>query len=1035
MRLLRHQRRTTTIVLERLLLCFLFFSSYQLYAQTATVSGVVRDSAGGTVAGATVSVQGSKAKAITGNEGAFTIAAKAGDVLTVSAIGFNNEQFTVGSDANVSISLRTSVNSLNDVVVVGYGTQRRRDISGSVAVVNVQDAKKTATYDVAKMLQGQVAGVSVQGSGEPGAIVNVKIRGISTFGNNNPVYVVDGVIVNPANGAYDFSPNDIESIQVLKDATAGAIYGSRAANGIIIITTKKGKAGALRVNYSGYYGFQNIAKKIPLTNREQYQKITSAAELNAGLQVAPGNDPGSPQFISNVNTDWQQEDFKTGNIQNHDLSLSGGGETATYNVNFGYFDQSATLKGPQNYKRYSLDANLQGKKGIFSFGAKFSYTNSHRINNTYPHLHPAVGNAVTNLLIDIPTMPVYDSAREGGYGGTDNTIQKAIVINPIGMNALITDYSDRYRMLANGWGELELIKNLKYRINISYDQLNYRDFFFEPTYDLGWYYTNNIAYMSERRGLNTTAIIDNLLTYKLVFGKSTIDALAGTSYTKDDYSNTFTSAQGFTKPYFYTFAAASSAYPKSVNSYLETGTLISYLGRVNYNFGDRYLITANFRRDGSSRFSPANRFGNFGSVSGAWNVSNEHFFALPKAISSMKIRGGYGSLGNQNIGSYLYQPYVNSNASYLFGATPVLAPGTTSTFSVDPSIKWEQKVTSDIALDLGLLNNSLQFTAEYFVNTSKDILVAVPIPLSVGSTGGATPNSVVSNAASVRNEGIEFTLGYHHTKGTFQYNINANMNTLKNKVLALGGTNNPIYGVGSKTEVGQPVGQLFGFVTEGIFQDAADVSGHATQTGAAPGDVKFKDINGKDASGKLTGKPDGQITDDDRIYLGNAVPNIYYGFNFDASYKNFDFSFFFQGSAGNKVFNGVYRDLMAGQYTNHHIDELNYWTPANTNTDVPRPVIYDPNQNGRFSTRFVESGSYVKLQNAQIGYTIPATVLNSTKIIKSFRIYASGQNLFTISKYKGYDPDFISDGLFSRGFDWGSFPNPRTIMFGVQAGF
>jgi TonB-linked SusC/RagA family outer membrane protein len=1017
------------------ILVFLLLLSSVTKAQTSSISGSVTDSAGSAIAGATVSVKGTNTRTSTSNTGIFKIASKQGDVIVVSAIGYADEEVSVGTETYIMVSLKTTVNSLNDVVVVGYGTQKRKDVSGSVSTVNVPDAKKTATYDVAKMLQGQVAGVSVQGSGEPGAIVNVKIRGISTFGNNNPVYVVDGVILNPANGAYDFSPNDIESIQILKDATAGAIYGSRAANGIIIITTKKGASNTFKINYDGYYGFQNITKKLLLTDREQYQKITSAAEINAGLQVAPGNDPNSPQYIDNVNTNWQDEDFKTGNIQNHSLNFSGGGQMASYNVNMGYYDQTATLKGPQDYKRYSFDANMQGKKGIFSFGAKLAYTNSHKINNTYPHLHPAVGNAVTNLLIDIPTMPVYDSTREGGYGGTDNTIQKAICINPIGMNALITDYSDRYRMLASGWGQLELVKNLNYRLNISYDQLNYRDFFFEPTYDLGWYYTNNIAYMSQRTGTNSTGIIDNLLTYRILFGKSTVDALAGTSYTIDKYNNTFESAEGFTKPYFYTFSAADPSYPKAVTSYLETATLISYFGRINYNYNDRYLITANFRRDGSSKFSPANRFGNFGSVSGAWNVLSEKFITAPRFISSLKLRGGYGTLGNQNIGSYLYEPYVNQNASYLFGTTPVLAPGTTSTFVVDPNIKWEQKITSNGAIDIGFLNNSLLFTAEYFSNTSKDILVAVPIPLSVGSTGGPTPNSVTENAGSVRNQGIEFTLSYHHASGKFHYNISANMNTLQNKVLALGGNNNPIYGVGSKTEVGQPVGQLYGFVAEGIFKDAADVSSHATQTGAAPGDVKFKDMDGRDAAGNLTGKPDGQITDDDRVYLGNAIPNLYYGFNFDAAYKNFDFSFFLQGSSGNKVYNGVYRDLMAGQYTNHSIDELNYWTPTNTNTDVPRPIIYDPNQNDRFSTRFVEDGSYLKLQNAQIGYTFSVNTLNKTKVIKSFRIYASGQNLFTLCHYKGYDPDFISDGLFSRGYDWGSFPNPRTIMFGIQAEF
>lgn len=1010
-------------IAKKMLLFFTIFTVNFVVAQT-NITGTVNDNNGKPIPNVSVTIRGKTAGTSTNNDGTFSIPASVNDVILFSSVETESKEVRVRSSGILNIQLQSRISQLSDVVVVGYGTQRKRDISGSVSTVNVGDAKKTATYDVAKMLQGQVAGISVQGSGEPGAIVNIKIRGISTFGNTSPLFVVDGVTLDPADGVYDFSPNDIESIQVLKDATAGAIYGTRGANGVIIITTKKGKAGPLKINYNTYFGVQNITKHIPLTNREQYQKITSAAEINAGLQVAPGNNPNSPQFINNVNTDWQKEDFKTGNIQNHDLSFSGGGESATYNVDLGFFDQSSTLKGPQNYKRYSINSNLQGKKGIFSFGAKFSYSNSHKINNTYPHLHPAVGNAVTNLLIDIPTMPVYDSSREGGYGGTNNTIQKAIVINPIGLNALITDYSDRNRMLADAWGEIELIKDLNYRINISYDQLNYRDFFFEPTYDLGWYYTNNIAYMSERRGVNSTAIVENTLSYKKTFGKSTLNALAGTTYQIDKYNQTFGSAQGFTKPYFYTFNAASSAYPKSISQYFETATLVSYIGRINYNYNDRYLLTGNFRRDGSSKFSPVNRFGNFGSVSAAWNISNEKFITLPKTVSSLKLRGGYGSLGNQNIPSYLFQSFVNPNASYLFGNPSVLAPGTIQTAVVDASIKWESKITSNIALDLGLLHDRLLFTAEYFNNKSKDVLVAVPVALSVGSTGSSNPNSVTTNAASLKNQGIEFTLTYRKATGVFNYNISANMNTLKNTVLALGGTNNPIYGTGSKTAVGGSVGELFGFVTEGIFKDSADVKSHATQTGAGPGDIKFKNMN-----------KDNQITDDDRVYLGSAIPKIYYGFNFDASYKNFDVSFFFQGSAGNKVFNGVYRDLMSGQYTNHHIDELNYWTPTNTNTNVPRPIIYDPNGNARFSTRFVESGSYAKLQNAQIGYTIPSDVLNRTKVIKSFRIYASGQNLITISKYKGYDPDFISDGLFSRGFDWGSYPNPRTFMFGIQAGF
>ncbi len=545
--------------------------SSSVLAQTPR-QGVVTDKDGRPVAGATVTVKGKNVNVVSGENGSFTIAASTGDVLIISFVGYENYEMKVGSKSNLSVQMTLKSDPLNDVVVVGYGTQRKRDLTGSVAVVNVEDAKKTASYDVAKILQGQVAGVSVQGSGEPGGYVQIKIRGISTFGNNSPLFVVDGV---PVDGPYDFSTNDIESIQVLKDASAGAIYGSRGATGIVIITTKKGKPGPLKITYNSYFGDQSVPKRLPLTNRVQYQKITNAAETNAGLVLAPGNDPTNPKFISNVNTDWQKEDFKTGNIQNHDLNFSGGNEVATFSANLGYFDQSSVFKGPQNYKRYSLNTNVQGKKGIFSFGAKFAYTNSHKINTTDPHLHPNVGNAITNLLTDIPTMPVYDSTRLGGYGGTDNAIQKAICINPIGMNALITDYSDRSRMLANAWGEIEIVKNLKYKINLSYDNLNYENFYFEPLYDLGWYYTNNIAYMSDQKGKNTTSLTENTLTYKYTLGKSSLTALAGTSYQMDNYSWTTGTAQGFTPPYFYTFNAASSAYPESISQYLETATQTS----------------------------------------------------------------------------------------------------------------------------------------------------------------------------------------------------------------------------------------------------------------------------------------------------------------------------------------------------------------------------------------------------------------------------------------------------------------------------
>jgi len=968
------------------------------------------------VIGATVTVKGG-AGTMTDVSGNFTIEAEEGAAAIISSIGFENKALVLKGDGPVAVKLDKSYRNLNDVIVVGYGSVKKKDLTGSVALVNVADAKKNVSYDVAKMLQGQAAGISVHGSGEPGGYVQIKIRGTTTFGPNSPLFVIDGV---PVDAPYDFSPNDIESIQVLKDASAAAIYGSRAATGVIIITTRKGKQGPVRVNFNSYVGVQEVAKKIPLVNRQQYQQIVSAAETNAGLSLAPANDPTNPSYVSNINTDWQDEVLKKGLIQDHNVSLSGGTENISYNASLGYFNQTGTQVGPQRYDRYTFNSNLQGKKGRFSYGIKAAYTQSHKGNYGATNGHAVFGGVVTSMLTAIPTMPVYDASRLGGYGGSDQVKNRAISANVVGINNLVNDYSDRNRFLGNAWGELEILKNLKYRVNASFDRTDYENSHFEPRFDMGYYYLNTQYYMYLQNGRSNTQLLEHTLSYQLQKGKHKVDLLGGMTYQEFRDQWMSASAQDTTDLNFHTFAAVARANAKGVTSWKGTAALYSMLGRINYNFDDRYLLTANFRRDGSSKFAPANRYGNFVGFAAAWNISNEKFFQLPSFISSLKLRGGYGVLGNQAaLGYYDYQSYINNATNYLFGDQ--LAVGSTTVSVTDPTLKWESTTTSNVALDMGLFKEKLSFTVEYYNRLSKDIITAIPIPYSVGSY----PQTLTTNAASLRNRGVEFTLNYRDHIGELNYSINANAYTLKNKVEKLGGSNNPVYGAGSKTEVGREVGELFGYVTEGIFQNADDIAKHATQDqsgGIKPGDIKYKDING-----------DGVITDADRAYLGSSIPKFYYGLNVSASYKNFDLSFFWQGNMGSKVNNGVYSALMSGQYGNAHIDELNYWTPSNTNTNVPRPLINDIN-NGRFSDRFVQSGSYVKLQNAQIGYTIPESTLGKTHVFRSLRVYLSGLNLVTISKYKGYDPDFISDGLFNRGFDYGSFPNPRTVMFGLQLG-
>ncbi|MFD2570860.1 SusC/RagA family TonB-linked outer membrane protein [Spirosoma soli] len=983
-------------------------------AAEVTVSGTVKDEAGAALPGVNVLLKGTSRGATTDAKGQFSITVPdAKSTLIFSFVGYQSQEVVVGSSSQITITLVADNKTLNEVVVVGYGTQKVKDLTGSVGIVKVDDARKTASYDIAKQLQGQVAGVTVQSSGEPGGFVQIKIRGISSFGNNGPLFVIDGV---PVNDPFDFSPDDVESIQVLKDASAGAIYGSRAATGVVIITTKKGKAGPLKVDYNGYAGSNKIYRSIPVLDRVGYQTVVRAAETNAGLSLAPGNDPANPAFISNVNTDWQKVGLKTGYIQDHNLNFSGGTEALRGSVGLGYFDQSSTVTGPQNYTRYSLNTNLVGKKGIFNFGAKIAYTNSEKIGAESTRDHAVFGGAVTNLLTAIPTMPVYDPNRLGGFGGSDNITQRAITLNVVGMNSLLRGAEKRNRLLTNVWGEAEILKNLKYRLNLSYDNTNSNYQYFEPKYDLGFYYLQAIAIYNQNVTQNSIGLAENTLTYLHEFGKHKLDFLAGYTYQKGVFEGVYGSLRGLTEPYIKTLGAGiEESGSRTVTGTQFNSTLISTLARVNYNFADKYLLTVNFRRDGSSRFSPDYRFGNFGSVAAAWNIHND--IKLPEIFTTLKLRGGYGTLGNQNIGDYLFDSYINTNAGYVFNN--VLVPGATRTQVVDPNIKWESKRTTNVAIDMGLLQDRLSFTAEYFDNRAYDMLAPVPIPYSVGATNA----TITTNAASVRNYGIEFTGAYRKRSGDFQYEISGNVHTLTNRVLELGGNNNPIYGAASKTEVGHSVGEIFGYRTEGIFQTAEEVKNHATQPNAAPGDIKFVDTNG-----------DKQISATDRVYLGSAIPKVYFGANFNASYRNFDLSFFVQGNAGNKVYNGIYRDLMNLQYGNASVDALNFWTPTNTNTNVPRPIIGDPNTNNRDSDRFVESGSYARLQNAQIGYTLPASALAKIKGISRLRAYVSGQNVFLITKYRGLDPDFNSDGLFSRGFDWGSYPNPRSILIGLQIG-
>ncbi|MCV9929588.1 TonB-dependent receptor [Flavobacterium sp. LS1R49] len=987
----------------------LLFSSYTLSAQQAKeISGVVTSAQDKLpLPGVNIIINGTKTVAVTGFDGQYTIKASPNDVLVFSFIGFQNQEIAVGNQPKVNAVLSEDTNKLNEVVVVGYGTQKKADLTGSVSVVNMESAKKTVTYDAAKMLQGQVPGVSVQSSGEPGGFVNIKIRGINSFSNNNPLFVIDGMIVD---SPYDFAPGDIESMQVLKDASSAAIYGVRGANGVVIITTKKGKSGKLDIKFKSIVGLQTVARKWDVTDRVGYQNITSAAERNAGLSVVPGNDPNSPSYINNIDTNWQDEAFGTGVVQNQSLNFNGGAENLGYNLNVDYFKNTSYIKSPQDYERLSTNLNLNGKKGKFKYGAKIAFTQSDKENfNEYN-----VGQTpISDLLGAIPTMPVYDANRLGGYGGTDNLTQRAISLNVIGYNNLITNRGKRDRFIGDIWGEYEIVKGLKYKIDASFDRTDWQNRKFLPPSDLGWYYvtTNAKSTLDVGTGNESRTFLNNLLTYEATLGKHKFDVLGGWIQERRDNYNHWSRGVGY-KPGEISQLQYADAISAGESKFTITG--ISYISRLNYSYDDRYLIQANFRQDRTSLFSEIYNKGNFYSFSGGWKISNEKFIQLPEWVSNVKLRGGYGILGNNTIPAYFFATTTNGFAGYDFNNE--LAPGTTVVSSLDPNVHWETTKTTNIALELGFFKNDLQFTAEYFIKKSEDLLIGVPLPYSTG----AFPSNVTTNAGAMKNSGLEFTATYNNNHHAFKYSISANLGTLKNEITQIGIDGNPITGAAARTQVGRSAGEIYAWEVAGIFQSAADVASSPTQTNAAPGDIKFRDVNG-----------DGVINDLDRTFQGVTIPKYGYGMTLTASYKNWDISMFWQGSGGNKIFNGIYRNLMAGQYGNHSTDELNYWTPTNTNTDVPRPIIGDPNGNARESNRFIESGDYVKLQTMEIGFNIPV----KNDVIKKARVFVNGQNLLIISKYRGYDPDFNSDGLLSRGYDGGSFPNPRTISVGVEVNF
>lgn len=1017
---------------------FSLFLVFQLCAQSRIVSGKVTSADDDSpLPGANVVVKGTNSGTITGADGTFTVNATADDVLVFSYVGYTTVEETVGSRSVINLTLALDFTALEEVVVVGYGTQRKSDLTGAVSIADPKEMAKQAASNVTQLMQGRIAGVSITSDGQPGANPNVRIRGVGTFGtagtSAEPLYVVDGFPL--MGGIRDINPNDIETIQVLKDATSGAIYGNRAANGVVIITTKSGKKNEpFSVGFSAYYGFQNIPQRIPVLGRLGYQMISNEALTNAGLPIRAANDPSSPLFVDDVDTDWQDVGYKDGYIQNYNANISGGTKNTNFYMSMDYLDNVGTLVGTgPDYRRYSFRVNSETKLGRIKLGENVFIMRGDEhplFASTTIQLAGNRPSLVNDLLQAAPIIPLYDPSRDGGFGGSPSeATYGSITLNVPGINTLIENSTFVTRVLANIYGELEISKGLNFRSSLQYDKTTALDELFVPTYDLGYFFTVPPSGQLQigTRNYGST-LIENTLSYDKVFGDHDLKVLVGQTYQDFDQRETRTFGTGLGKPYIRSLAEATSL---SATDDQQPYALPSFLGRINYTYNDRYLLTINVRRDGSSKFPAENRWEYFPSLGLAWKIHNN--FALPSAISDLKLRGGIGQVGNQQIANFTYYGRVNRAIPYQFGNTRVLGAAVTNLF--DPTIRWESRTTRNVAIDASFLEGALEFTAEYYSNTVVDALLDLPVSLSNGY-----PNaSIVTNAGSIRNSGIELSAQLKKSFGDFSLDIAPNFYTVKNEVLDIGPREN-LNGTGARTEVGTSIGEHYGYVYEGIFQDASEINTvqpgspgydenrHAFQSQrTSPGDIRFKDLDGN-----------GVINADDRQFLGSGMPTYHYGLNIVANYKHFDLTLFGNGSGGNLINSNIYRGLMSPAgfgYTNRHTDILDRWTPENTNTEIPRIVHDDPNGNGRDSDRpgWLQKGDYFRLNTVSLGYSIPASVLNKARI-KSFRVYFTVQNVHTFTKYKGYNPDFQA-GILNPGFDYGTFPRPRTTMVGVQLKF
>lgn len=1041
-------------------------------SQTIKVKGQVVDEKGEPLIGATVKVKNAKGGVVTDLDGNFSLEAPAGGTLVVSYIGYKDREVAVRNRAIIDqIALEQDNHTLDQVVVVGYGTQKKADLTGSVAVVDAEEMKKVSNSNISTMLEGKVAGVQITSDGQPGADPSVRIRGIGTFGSQAPLYVIDGVPMGTT--IRDFSPNDIETIQVLKDAAAGAIYGSRAANGVIIITTKNGqKDQPLKVNYSGYFGVDSADKGVyDVMNADQYSQYIGQAASNSGTPVPGGytaDANGVYHFLDNTNTDWFDEVFKTGTRMNHHVDLSGGGSHNTYNVGLDYYNQKGIIEGAgPNYKRYTARVNNTFDTKFIKFRTGLTYSHSNQDNMSLSNaseyvqgLYGDVTNVLRGTLLMQPTIKAYDPStwvlddKVGsassynydayGYGVYYDNIHGDIsASNPLLVNNKLTRKTIVDRFVGTASANVDLFKmvglqsknhSLHYNINLSYSKTHA----FDKTWIPAWIQSNRVYLAKTNERLTkgsrdySDALIENTLTYDGHIGKHNINLVLGQTF-EDERTNLLTGwANDLTEPYFLQLQNGAT---RDANSYEYKHTLASYLARLNYNYAEKYLLSVIVRRDGSSRLSKNIRWGWFPSVSAGWRIDKEPFFKVPTNIINMlKLRGSYGELGNENIGEYQYMATMaRNNMSYSFGGETVT--GSAITDFVNKNIAWEKKITYNVGVDMAMFNNRLEFSAEWYKNRAKDLLYGVPVP----EQAGVANTTVTMNAATMDNSGFEFSATYRNYDHPLKWEVSANLSTLRNRVKSLGfGTDSYIAGA-YITVPGHEIGKFYGWKYAGIIRNQADLDrlnaiaaehGKTTyQQGANIGDCYYEDVNG-----------DGVVDANDQTVLGSGLAKMNFGISARLAYKGFDLSIQTFGALNYHVADDIYNSLNSCYgYANKDValTDANRWNEDHTEylSNVPRTYLTNNATlawNDLFSSRKIQNAAYWKIANVELGYNMPDKWFGG--VVTGVRVYVSAQNLYTFTGYKGYNVDYAG-GVWTPGYNFCSFPTPRTFMCGLHFTF